>query len=85
MLFSYLRFLIIGEKNNVHFLICIDYDTCNTTATIELDGKPHLVTYGINWFFPKVASVLPEDNNKFVGVASTKGHVRVFRVRTQME
>ena len=42
--------------------ISIDFGTCNTTAAIEVDGKPHVVTYGNTQFFPTVACVLPDGN-----------------------
>lgn len=42
--------------------ICIDFGTCNTAAAIEIDGKPHLVSYGNSQYFPTVACVLPDGN-----------------------
>lgn len=39
--------------------VCIDFGTCNTAAAIQVDGKPHVVTYGNNQFFPSIACVLP--------------------------
>ena len=38
--------------------VCIDFGTCNTAAAIQIDGKPHIVTYGNTQFFPTVACVL---------------------------
>lgn len=40
--------------------ICIDFGTCNTAAAIEIDGKPHVVSYGNDQFFPSVACVLED-------------------------
>lgn len=42
--------------------VCIDFGTCNTTAAIQIDGHPHVVTYGNNQFFPTIACVLPDHN-----------------------
>ena len=42
--------------------ISIDFGTCNTTAAIEVDNKPHVVTYGNTQFFPTVACVMPDGN-----------------------
>ncbi len=47
------------EKNSNCNWVCIDFGTCNTTAAIQIDGKPHVVTYGNTQFFPTIACVLP--------------------------
>lgn len=39
--------------------VCIDFGTCNTAAAIQIDGKPHVVTYGNTQFFPSIACVFP--------------------------
>ena len=38
--------------------VCIDFGTCNTAAAIEIDGSPHVVSYGNQKFFPTIACVL---------------------------
>lgn len=40
--------------------ICIDFGTCNTAAAIEIEGKPHLVTFGNMQYFPSLACVMPD-------------------------
>lgn len=40
--------------------ICIDFGTCNTAAAIEIDGAPHVVSFGNQQFFPTVACVLDD-------------------------
>lgn len=42
--------------------ISIDFGTCNTSAAIEVDGKPHIVTVGNAHNFPSVACVMPDGN-----------------------
>lgn len=37
--------------------VSIDFGTCNTTAAIEIDGKPHIISNGYMKFFPTVAIV----------------------------
>ena len=39
--------------------VSIDFGTCNTTAAIEIDGKPHVISNGYMKFFPTVAIVSP--------------------------
>lgn len=38
--------------------VCIDFGTCNTAAAIEIDGKPHVVSYSNQQYFPTIACVL---------------------------
>ena len=38
--------------------VCVDFGTCNTAAAIEIDGKPHVVSYGNQQYFPTIACVL---------------------------
>ena len=40
--------------------VCIDFGTCNSAAAIEIDGAPHVVSYGNQQFFPSVACVLED-------------------------
>lgn len=40
--------------------VSIDFGTCNTAAAIEIDGAPHIVSYGNQQFFPTVACVLED-------------------------
>lgn len=40
--------------------VCIDFGTCNTAAAIEIDGSPHVVSYGNIQYFPTVACVLDD-------------------------
>lgn len=40
--------------------VSIDFGTCNTAAAIEIDGAPHIVSYGNQQFFPTVACVLDD-------------------------
>lgn len=42
--------------------VCIDFGTCNTAAAIQVDGKPHVVTFGNTQFFPTIACVLPNQD-----------------------
>lgn len=42
--------------------VCIDFGTCNTAAAVQIDGKPHVVTYGNTSFFPTIACVLPDQD-----------------------
>lgn len=37
--------------------VCIDFGTCNTAAAIQIDGNPHIVTYGNTQFCPTIACV----------------------------
>lgn len=37
--------------------VCIDFGTCNTAAAIDVDGKPHVVTFAGSGFFPTVACI----------------------------
>lgn len=37
--------------------VSIDFGTCNTTAAIEIEGKPHVISNGYMKFFPTVAIV----------------------------
>lgn len=54
--------------------VCIDFGTCNTTAAIDIDGKPHVVTYGNTQFFPTIACVLP---NKDIQVCQNAEPLRL--------
>lgn len=54
--------------------VCIDFGTCNTTAAIQIDGKPHVVTYGNTQFFPTIACVLP---NKEIQVCQNAEPLRL--------
>lgn len=40
--------------------VCIDFGTCNTAAAIDIDGTPHVVSYGNQQFFPTIACVLDD-------------------------
>lgn len=40
--------------------VCIDFGTCNSAAAIEIDGAPHIVSYGNQQFFPSIACVLED-------------------------
>lgn len=40
--------------------VCIDFGTCNSAAAIEIDGAPHVVSYGNQQFFPSIACVLED-------------------------
>lgn len=37
--------------------VCIDFGTCNTAAAIEIDGKPHVVSYNNQQYFPTIVCV----------------------------
>ena len=54
--------------------VCIDFGTCNTAAAIQIDGKPHVVTYGNTQFFPTIACVLP---NKDIQVCQNAEPLRL--------
>jgi len=40
--------------------VCIDFGTCNSAAAIEIDGAPHIVSYGNQQFFPTIACILDD-------------------------
>lgn len=40
--------------------VCIDFGTCNTAAAIEIDGVPHIVSYGNQQFFPTIACIFED-------------------------
>lgn len=46
-------------NSNKNTWVCVDFGTCNTAAAIEIDGKPHVVSYANSQFFPTVACVMP--------------------------
>ena len=62
------------EKNSNSNWVCIDFGTCNTAAAIQIDGKPHIVTYGNTQFFPTIACVLP---NKEIQVCQNAEPLRL--------
>lgn len=47
------------STENSHW-VCIDFGTSNTAAAIEIDGSPHIVSYGNYQYFPTVACVLDD-------------------------
>lgn len=46
-------------NSNKYTWVCIDFGTCNTAAAIDIDGKPHVVSYANSQYFPTVACVMP--------------------------
>lgn len=46
-------------NSNKDTWVCIDFGTCNTAAAIDIDGKPHVVSYANSQYFPTVACVMP--------------------------
>lgn len=46
-------------NSNKDTWVCIDFGTCNTAAAINIDGKPHVVSYANSQYFPTVACVMP--------------------------